>query len=60
MSNPPLEKDPEVREHDPALPVDVRAPRWVRVASIIAIALIAIFVVVHLLGGGLGHHIPPS
>jgi hypothetical protein len=31
-------------------------PRWVVVSGIIAIALLAVFLVVHLMGGGLGHH----
>lgn len=33
-------------------------PGWVRVFGIIAIVLVVVFLVVHLLGGGHGHHTP--
>ena len=33
-------------------------PRWVKAAAIIVIVLILIFVIVHLSGGGFGHHGP--
>lgn len=36
------------------------APRWVRVSGIIAIVLVVVFVIVHVAGGGLGHHLPPA
>jgi hypothetical protein len=31
-------------------------PRWVKVFGLIALVLILVFVIVHLAGGGLGHH----
>jgi hypothetical protein len=31
-------------------------PRWVKVFGIIVIVLVLVFVVVHLMGGGLGDH----
>jgi hypothetical protein len=37
---------------------DAPAPRWVKLLGLAAIAFIAVFVVLHLLGGGLGHHMP--
>lgn len=33
-------------------------PRWVYVFALIALALILLFVIVHLAGGGLGGHAP--
>ena len=33
-------------------------PRWVMVFGSIVIALVLIFVIVHLAGGGLGEHVP--
>jgi hypothetical protein len=33
-------------------------PRWVKVAAIIVIVLIVLFVIIHLTGGGLGEHTP--
>jgi hypothetical protein len=36
------------------------APRWVKVSVGVAILLVAVFVVVHVAGGGLGNHGPPS
>lgn len=35
-----------------------RRPRWVRVAAIIVIVLIVLFVISHLTGGGLREHTP--
>jgi hypothetical protein len=32
------------------------APRWVKVLGIITLALVVLFVVVHLAGGGFRHH----
>lgn len=32
--------------------------RWVKVLGLIAIALVLIFVVIHLAGGGMGNHTP--
>lgn len=34
------------------------APRWVKVSAAIAIVLVAVFVVVHLAGGGMVGHTP--
>ena len=31
-------------------------PRWVKVFGIIVIVLVLVFVIVHLMGGGLGDH----
>jgi len=33
-------------------------PRWVKVFAVIALALLVLFVVVHLAGGGMGGHLP--
>jgi hypothetical protein len=38
----------------------VRAPRWVRVFGALAALFFAVFVVLHLLGGGLSHHRLPG
>jgi len=35
-------------------------PRWVKVFGIIALALVLLFVVMHIMGGGLGGHMPHS
>jgi hypothetical protein len=37
-------------------PVYPGAPRWVKVLGIISLALVVVFVVVHLAGGGFRHH----
>lgn len=37
-------------------PRATRAPRWVRVFGAVAALFFAVFVVLHLLGGGLRHH----
>ncbi|WP_158101935.1 hypothetical protein [Streptomyces swartbergensis] len=34
------------------------APRWVKVSAAIAIALVVVFVIVHLAGGGMTGHTP--
>ena len=33
-------------------------PRWVKASALIAIALVVLFVIMHLAGGGFGHHAP--
>lgn len=33
-------------------------PRWVKIFALIALALLVLFVVVHLSGGGMGNHLP--
>ncbi len=38
----------------PAFPTGM--PRWIRIVGIHAIALLLLFVVLHIVGGGLGHH----
>jgi hypothetical protein len=35
------------------------APRWVMVFGIVALALVLLFVILHLTGSGLGAHTPP-
>jgi hypothetical protein len=35
------------------------APRWVKVFGIIAIVLVAVFVLLHLTGHGMKHHVAP-
>ncbi len=35
------------------------APRWVKVFGLIALALIALFIIRHLMGGGFRQHISP-
>ncbi|MBT2398759.1 hypothetical protein [Streptomyces sp. ISL-100] len=34
------------------------APRWVKVSAAIAVVLVAVFVIVHLAGGGMAGHTP--
>ena len=34
------------------------APRWVKVAGIIVLALVLVFAVVHISGHGIGDHMP--
>ncbi|MFK0050382.1 hypothetical protein ACIQU4_41030 [Streptomyces sp. NPDC090741] len=34
------------------------APRWVKVSAAVAIVLVAVFVIVHLAGGGMVGHTP--
>ena len=33
-------------------------PRWVKVLGIIVIVLVLVFIILHLIGGGLGGHTP--
>jgi hypothetical protein len=40
-------------DESPAYP---GAPRWVKILGIVAVALAAVFVAVHLAGGGFRHH----
>jgi hypothetical protein len=35
---------------------DISTPRWVKVFGIIALILVLLFVILHLAGGGFGHH----
>lgn len=46
-------------DHDPpaTLDVDAGTPRWVKAFGVVAVVLILAFVVLHLAGGGFGHHI---
>ncbi|MGW0391040.1 hypothetical protein ACWDYJ_09070 [Streptomyces sp. NPDC003042] len=37
---------------------DMGAPRWVKVSAVIAVVLVAVFVIVHLAGGGMTGHTP--
>jgi predicted RNA-binding protein with PUA-like domain len=57
----PAHQDKTPRTADQQL-YDSRAttgtPRWVKVFLVVAIALVALFVVVHLAGGGMGNHLP--
>ncbi|MFD7409347.1 hypothetical protein ACFV7R_43510 [Streptomyces sp. NPDC059866] len=34
------------------------APRWVKVSVVVAVVLVAVFVIVHLAGGGMVGHTP--
>ena len=36
---------------------DTGTPRWVKAFGIVALVLVLAFVVLHLAGGGFGHHI---
>jgi hypothetical protein len=47
MAEPPADQDSD----------DAPTPRWVKRLGIAAIIFILVFAVVHLLGGGLGHHL---
>ncbi|MFE9023900.1 hypothetical protein ACFYNL_35770 [Streptomyces sp. NPDC007808] len=42
----------------PEAPDDERAPRWVKVSATVAVVLVAVFVIVHLAGGGMAGHTP--
>jgi len=37
---------------------DEGTPRWVKVVGAVLVVLLVIFVLQHLLGGGLGNHLP--
>lgn len=37
---------------------DGGAPRWVKVSALVALALVVVFVIVHLAGGGMAGHTP--
>lgn len=37
---------------------DAGAPRWVKVSAAIAVVLVAVFLIVHLAGGGMAGHTP--
>ncbi|HZO32349.1 MAG TPA: hypothetical protein VFH48_40900 [Chloroflexota bacterium] len=39
-------------------PADTGTPRWVKVSGLIAVAVVLLFVILHLLGGGIGGHTP--
>lgn len=41
------------REYDGA-----GAPRWVKVSAVVAVVLVAVFLIVHLAGGGMVGHTP--
>ncbi|MET9320542.1 hypothetical protein ABZX75_10205 [Streptomyces sp. NPDC003038] len=43
------------RSHDPD---EGGAPRWVKVSATVTVVLIAVFVIVHLAGGGMVGHTP--
>lgn len=45
--------DPGAAEDDSP---DVGTPRWVKVFGAVAVLLLLAFVVMHLAGGGFGHH----
>ena len=51
-SNTEPDLDPELGTNRGA----VRAPRWVRVLSALAALFLALFALLHLLGGGVRHH----
>ncbi|MEU2117957.1 hypothetical protein ABZ567_20425 [Streptomyces sp. NPDC016459] len=34
------------------------APRWVKVSAAVAVGLVVVFVIVHLVGGGMAGHAP--
>jgi hypothetical protein len=51
----PSAEDPSAKANPgrgPAAPM----PRWVKVFGIIAVALVLIFIINHLAGGGMGNH----
>ncbi|MEU1003777.1 hypothetical protein [Streptomyces tibetensis] len=37
---------------------DEGAPRWVKVSAAVAVVLVVVFVIVHLVGGGMHGHTP--
>ena len=62
MANSPLHPNPSNNPGNTGLRPDRRSPpstpRWVKAAAILGIVLILMFVIVHLTGGGFGHHAP--
>jgi hypothetical protein len=54
MANPPRYSDSRDAAGD-----DTGTPRWVYVLGIIALVLVLLFVILHLIGGGLGGHTSP-
>ncbi|MFF3247353.1 hypothetical protein ACFYWY_27350 [Streptomyces sp. NPDC002870] len=42
----------------PEAPGDHRTPRWVKISAAVAVALVMVFVIVHLAGGGMAGHTP--
>lgn len=51
-------KSPEEKHHSIARGPQQGTPRWVKGFMIAAAVLVAIFVIVHLAGGGMGSHTP--
>lgn len=37
---------------------DSSTPRWVKIFAAVGLALVLLFIILHLVGGGLGHHAP--
>ena len=37
---------------------DSSTPRWVKIFGVIGLALVLLFIILHLVGGGLGQHAP--
>ena len=53
--NPDSDTGPRVRPNRPSPP---STPRWVKVSAVVVIVLVLAFVILHLTGGGFGHHAP--
>lgn len=51
------EQPPDDREPPVTLDGDTGTPRWVKAFGVVALLLFLAFVVLHLAGGGFGHHI---
>jgi hypothetical protein len=58
MTEPP--SDPEVPATREPEPPTTGAPRWVKVFGVIALALVVVFLIVHLAGGGFSNHTAPA
>ena len=62
MTNPPPYPDPNSDPGSSRLRPDrqspPRTPRWVKVSAIVVVVLVVAFVILHLSGGGFGHHAP--
>ncbi|MGW7056118.1 hypothetical protein [Streptomyces sp. NPDC054887] len=46
----------DVPDHEPRSSGEDGAPRWVQISAVVAVALVVVFVIVHLAGGGMAGH----
>lgn len=53
-----MSPSPERDAERPTPSTDRSAPRWAKLFGLGVVALLAVFLVIHLLGGGMHHHLP--